>query len=90
MQSLKLKEWAEIERRTGLGMSELTQDGAPAALLTACMLTIAKKRLGPGFTFEMAEDMPLTDAGEEMQSAIEKLGFSDDEEELDPKAEKQS
>lgn len=81
--SLRLREWAEVERRTGMSMAEFGEGGAPIALLTACMLTIAKKRLGGGFKFEEAEDMNLEEAGAALTEAVTALGFEDDPEDAD-------
>lgn len=76
--SLKLREWGMIETKTGMGMVELTEGNAPAAVLTACLVTVAKRRLGAGFSFEDAEEMDLEEAGKALTEAVEALGFEDD------------
>lgn len=81
LKSLKLREWASIETRTGMGMNELTGEGAPTAILTACLLTVAKQRQGPGFKFDDAEEMDFEQAGTEFAAAVEALGYVDDEDE---------
>lgn len=76
--SLKLREIAEIERRTGLSMGELGGEGAPQAVLSAVMLTIAKKRRDVSYRFETAEELSMEEFGDQLTEAIGALGFEDD------------
>lgn len=81
--SLKLREISEIERRTGLSISEIGGEGAPQAVLSAVMLTIAKKRKDISYRFEMAEELSMEEFGEQLTEAVGALGFEDDPEDAD-------
>lgn len=80
---LKLREWAEIERRTGMGMSELGQAGAGEAEFQACLLLVAKKRAGTAYRFEDAENLTLEECAEELIKVLGAIGFEDDPEDED-------
>lgn len=82
--SMKLKEIAEIERRTGLSMNEIGGPGAPQAVLSAVMLTIAKKRRDVAYRFEVAEELSMEEFAVQLEEAIGALGFEDDPEDVEP------
>lgn len=82
--SLKLKEIAEIESRTGMSVSELGGEGMPQAVLSAVMLTVAMKRRDPAYKFETAEELSMEEFGTQLTEAIGALGFEDDPKDLEP------
>ncbi|TNM61534.1 hypothetical protein FHN55_17040 [Streptomyces sp. NP160] len=87
--SLKLSEWNAIERKTGIGMSEVGQAGSPEAEFTAALVWIGQKRLGKTYSFDDACDLTLDEAGALLTETLDALNYTDDTEDADPKASKQ-
>lgn len=61
MQKLTLGEVAAVEEKSGLAVTEIGEPGVPMAKFMAAVAWVFKRRTDPGFTFEQALDLPMSE-----------------------------
>lgn len=80
--TLKMREIAEIERRSGQGLATFADNDAHKALLLTAIAYVFKHRDDEAFTWDQAQDLTLAEITE-INGALSDLTISDGTEESD-------
>jgi len=70
IEGLSLGEAAELERHSEIPIDEMTAPGKPKMLVIIGLVTVLRRRDEPGFTFDQAAEIKLSDLESELAGLV--------------------